>query len=248
MKTVIIVQARMSSTRLPGKVLKKVLGKPLLEYQIERLRRVKLADEIVIATTMRDADQPIINFCNDLSVPYFRGSENDVLARYYGAAKQYKASTVVRITSDCPVIDPMVIDKVISYYLDHLLEFDYVSNTLCRTYPRGMDTEVLPMEALSTAFKEAKLRSEREHVTPFIHRHPERFRLANIAYHKDLSQYRWTVDAPQDLKLIKLIIKTLYPQKPDFTLEDIVNLFFHHPQWMNINKNIEQKMVENKGK
>ncbi|NEO63206.1 MAG: NTP transferase domain-containing protein, partial [Moorea sp. SIO4G2] len=163
MKLVIIVQARMTSTRLPGKVLKQVLGKPLLDYQIERLRRVKLADEIVIATTINQTDEPIVELCNSISIPYFRGSEEDVLARYYGAAVEHQADVVVRVTSDCPLIDPQVIDQVIQFYLDHQGEYDYVSNSLQRTYPRGMDTEVFSFAALDEAFHEASAQPDREH-------------------------------------------------------------------------------------
>ena len=169
MRVVIIVQARMTSTRLPGKVLKTVLGKPLLEYQIERLRRVKLADEIVIATTTNNADQPIIDLCDRLSIPYYRGSEDDVLARYHSAAIFHQADTVVRVTSDCPVIDPQVIDRVIYTYIDEHPKYDYVSNCLERTYPRGMDTEIFSFNALEQAFQQAITQPDREHVTPFIY-------------------------------------------------------------------------------
>ena len=191
MKTVIIVQARMTSTRLPGKVLKRVLDKPLLEYQIERLRRAKLADKIVIATTVNDTDQPIIEMCNSLSVSYFLGSEEDVLSRYYGAAKEHYADVVVRVTSDCPLIDPQIIDKVINFYLENSDKYDYVSNCLKRTYPRGMDTEVFSFKALQEAFLSATAHPDREHVTPFIYRHPELYRVGDVAYSENQSSYRW---------------------------------------------------------
>lgn len=241
MKRVIIVQARMTSTRLPGKVLKEVLGKPLLEYQIERLKQVNSADGVVIATTTNDTDQPIIELCNRLLIPYFRGSENDVLARYHGAAKAHQADVVVRVTSDCPIIDPQVIDRIIRFYLDHQNEYDYVSNCLERTYPRGMDTEVFSFIALNEAFLEATAQPEREHVTPFIHRHPERYRLANMAYSEDQSHHRWTVDVPEDFVLIKKIIEALYPTKPTFTLQDSLNLIAQHQDWAEINDHIIQK-------
>lgn len=243
MKTVIIVQARMTSTRLPGKVLKPVLGKPLLSYQIERLRNVKLADELVIATTINETDQPIIDLCTSLSVPYFRGSEEDVLARYYGAAKAYKADTVVRVTSDCPVIDPMVIDKVIHYYNQHQPLYDYVSNTLNRSFPRGMDTEVFSANILKEIFFEATAPSDREHVTPFIYKNPERYKLANVSYNSDESRHRWTVDTMEDYELIKRIIEDLYPQSANYTMDDILKLFEYHPDWFFINSHIEQKHV-----
>ncbi|MDZ8065608.1 MAG: glycosyltransferase family protein [Nostoc sp. DedQUE08] len=241
MKTVIIVQTRMTSTRLPRKVLKKVLDKPLLEYQIERLKRVKLADEIMIATTTNSADLSIIELCDRLSIPYFRGSEEDVLARYYGAAKEHQADVVVRVTSDCPLIDPQVIDKVIQFYINYKYEYDYVSNSLERSYPRGMDTEVFSFLALHQAFVEATAQSDREHVTPFIYMHPERYRLAQVVYSENESSHRWTVDTADDFELIKRIIEALYPEIPKFTLEDCLDLLRKYPDWSRINAHVEQK-------
>ncbi len=241
MKTVIIVQARMTSTRLPGKVLKRVLDKPLLEYQIERLRRVKLADEIVIATTTNDTDLPIVELCDRLSVPYFRGSEEDVLARYYEAAKLHQADVVVRVTSDCPLIDPQVIDKVIHFYINHQPKYDYVSNCLERTYPRGMDTEVFSFSVLHQAFLEATAQPDREHVTSFIYRDTERYCLAQVVYSEKQSSHRWTVDTVEDFELIRRIIEALYSQIPKFTLEDCLSVLKQHPDWSAINVHVEQK-------
>lgn len=241
MKTVIIVQARMTSTRLPGKVLKAVLGKPLLEYQIERLRRIESADEIVIATTTNDTDQPIVDFCNRLNLPYFRGSEEDVLARYYGAAIEHSADVIVRITSDCPVIDPGVISSIIGFYIENRNQYDYVSNCLKRTYPRGMDTEVFSFRSLQESFREAQAVPDREHVTPFIYNNPSRFRLANVEYIEDRSKYRLTVDTSEDYELIRRIIGKIYPLNNKFTLEDILQLFQENPDWFLINSHIEQK-------
>ena len=150
--------------------MKEVLGKPLLEYQIERMKRVKSADEIVIATTVSDADRVIVDFCDRLSIPCFRGSEQDVLSRYYEAAKTFNADIVVRLTSDCPLVDPSIVERVLRYYFDHSSEYDYVSNCLIRTYPRGMDSEVFPFGILEDAYAEATEPADREHVTPFIYR------------------------------------------------------------------------------
>ncbi|MFX4261970.1 cytidylyltransferase domain-containing protein [Pelotomaculum propionicicum] len=243
MKTVIIVQARMTSTRLPGKVLKPVLGKPLLSYQIERLRNVKLADELVIATTTNETDQPLIDLCTSLNVPYFRGSEDDVLARYYGAAMAYRADTVVRLTSDCPVIDPGVVDKIINYYNVHLPLYNYVSNTLKRSFPRGMDTEVFSVNVLKEIFFEATAPADREHVTPFIYKNPGRYKLANVLCEYDESRHRWTVDTMEDYELIKRIIEALYPQNPNYILDDILKLFEKNPDWFLINSLVEQKHI-----
>ncbi len=245
MSTAIIVQARMGSTRLPGKIMKKVLGKPLLEYQLERLLRVKQADQVIIATTDNGEEQPIVDLCQRLGVPYFRGPEHDVLARYYSAASQFGADVVVRITSDCPLIDPAVVDKVIGYYLAHQAEYDYVSNTFSnRTYPRGMDTEVFSFRALKEAHKEATDQAEREHVTLFIVWRPDRFRIKNLPYEKDYSHYRWTVDTPEDFALIEKIITALYPVNPHFTLEDCLKLIEENPEWTKINAHIKQKPVK----
>ena len=241
MKAVIIVQARMTSTRLPGKVLKKVLGKALLEFQVERLRRVDSADEIVIATTTNNIDQPIIDLCEELHVRYFRGSEMDVLSRYYSAAKLHNAVIIVRVTSDCPIIDPQVVDKAIQFYLDHHSEYDYVSNGLKRTYPRGMDTEVFSFKTLQETFLEATTLPDREHVTPFIRMNPQRFRLANVSYHEDQSCHRWTVDTPEDFELIKKILEALYTHTPQFALEDCLDLLSQHQDWSTINANVAQK-------
>lgn len=241
LRTSIIVQARMTSTRFPGKVLKEVLGKPLLEYQIERLCRVKMADDVIIATTLNQTDQPIVDLCEKLGVKYFRGSEEDVLSRYYYAAQEAGADVVVRVTSDCPLIDPTVIDKVIDYYKHNT--YDYVSNVMQRTYPRGMDTEVFSMSALERAFREAKELPEREHVTLYLERHPELFGPGDIAYKEDQSRHRWTVDQEEDFQLIKLILENIYIQNPLFTLEDILMMLERHPEWVQINAEVEQKEV-----
>lgn len=241
MKVVIINQARMTSTRLPGKVLKEVFSKPLLEYQIERLQRVKFADQIVVATTTNDTDQPIIDLCDRLSIPYYRDSEDDVLTRYHGAAIVHQADVIVRVTSDCPAIDPQVIDQVIQFYIDEYPKYDYVSNCLERTYPRGMDTEVFTFKALDEAFHQATAQQDREHVTPFIHQQTTKYQLGQVNYCEDQSNHRWTVDTSEDFELIRRIIEALYPLKPEFSLEDCLELLAQHPEWIVINKHIEQK-------
>jgi spore coat polysaccharide biosynthesis protein SpsF len=243
MKTVIISQARMTSTRLPGKILKEVLGKPLLEYQIERLKRVVNADLVVIATTTNASDDIVASFCNHQGISCFRGSESDVLARYYLAAREHGAEIVVRVTSDCPLIDPNIVSAVIGRYTDGQQSFDYVSNTLVRTYPRGMDTEVFSFKALAEAYKEARLPAHREHVTPFIHSQPDRYNLGSVENTKDYSKYRWTVDTPEDFELIKAIIETVYLRNPRFTMEDCLEAYSQHPHWLEINNHVEQKKI-----
>jgi len=246
MKKVIIVQARMGSTRLPGKVLREVLGKPLLEYQLERLARVRSSDMVVVATTDKEQDKPIVDLCRRLGVLFFRGPEEDVLARYYLAAREFGAEIVARITADCPIIDPAVVDQVFRFYLDHAGEYDYVSNARRRTYPRGMDTEVFSFHALEEAYREARREAEREHVTIFIYEHPERYSLGGVEYHQDYSRYRWTVDTEEDFQLIEKIITALYPKNPEFTLEDCLQLLAKYPEWEKINAHIKQKPVQNR--
>jgi len=242
MKTIIVSQARMTSTRLPGKVLLKVLDKSLLEYHIERLQRVKLVDEVIIATTTNLTDDSIVNLCKKLDVKYFRGSEDNVLSRYFKTAELYRARTIVRVTSDCPLIDPQIIDDTIEYYLKNINEYDYVSNcTLDRTFPRGMDTEVFSFKALNEAQYRGKKQIETEHVTPYIHQNPDKFRLGSVINNKNLSKYRWTVDEQADFDLIKIIIEKLYPKNKYFTMKDILELFKEYPELNNINKEVRQK-------
>jgi spore coat polysaccharide biosynthesis protein SpsF len=238
MKTVIIVQARMTSTRLPGKVLKTVLDKPLLEYQMERLKRISIVDEIVIATTTNDTDQPIVDFCERLLVSYFRGSEEDVLARYHGAAEKYNADIIVRITSDCPVIDPVVCEEAITYFFKKQSQYDYVR---LEQYPRGLDAEVFSFKVLDECFREAIDKPDREHVTPFIYRHPERYRVKHMTCDEDYSHHRWTVDTPEDFELVKRIIEKLYPIKKMFDYVDILDVLNKNPDWYYINDEVRQK-------
>ncbi|MFH1832146.1 MAG: glycosyltransferase family protein [bacterium] len=241
MNIVIIVQARMNSTRLPGKVLKKVHGKTLLEYQIDRLKHVRKAHKIVVATTNNNADNKIVMLCKDLNIECFRGDEHNVLSRYYNTAKAHHADTVVRITSDCTIIDPAVIDHVISHYIDKFPAYDYVSNSLTRTYPRGMDTEVFSFKALEKAFLHAKEQSELEHVTPYIYKNPEIFKLSNVSCEQDNSYHRWTVDTPEDFTLISNILENVYPTKHNFTMQDVLAYLDTHEDLFFINSHIEQK-------
>lgn len=231
----------MGSTRLPGKVLKKVLGKSLLEFQVERIRRSKLINEIVIATTTKDDDEPIINLCNELLLKYYRGPEDDVLTRYYKAAELFHADIIVRITSDCPLIAPAIIDQCVKYYLENTENYDYITNMQNASYPRGMDVEVLPFKVLEKAFIEAKLSFEREHVTPYIYNHPEIFRIGSIEYKEDISQYRLTVDTIEDFMLIKQLLEIIYPNCPNFTLENILDVLRENPELPMINQHVQQK-------
>lgn len=239
MKTLLIVQARMTSTRLPGKVLLPLAGEPMLTRLVERLRCVQRADGIVIATTTNATDDPIAQQCAQLAVPCHRGSEHDVLSRYADAARLYGADTVVRITSDCPLIEPELVDRVIAVYEEG--DSDYVSNMLPPTWPYGMAVEVFSAAVLAQAHAEATQPAEREHVTPFIYWHPERYRLRNVASPVDLSHHRWTVDTPEDYALVSRLFDHLMPTRPNFTQADVLALLDQHPDWIALNQHIQQK-------
>jgi len=244
MRTVVIIQARTSSTRLPGKIFKEVLGKTLLEYHLERVRDIKNVDEIVIATTVNPQDDKIYDFSRKHKVACFRGSEDDVLDRYYRAAVEYKAEAVVRLTSDCPLIDPDVVDVVVTAFQENSEIFDYASNTLERTYPRGLDCEIFPMAVLSEIHDLAVEKADREHVTAYIYKHPEKYRLLNVPHILDISRYRWTVDTSNDFELVRRMLEALYPINPKFRLKDCLRLFEKNPDWEKINRHIVQKALE----
>ena len=244
MTTAIIVQARMTSTRLPGKVLLPVAGRPLLAYLLERLRRARKAHRIVIATTTNTNDEAIVDFCASEGVDCTRGSETDVLRRYFEAATRFQADTLVRITSDCPLIDPGLVDLAIDSYLQHAGDIDYLSNMVTPSWPYGFAVEVFSYQALAEANAEATQEAEREHVTPFIYWRPERYRIQSLTTHPDTSQHRLTVDTPEDFELIKRIIETLYPNNPCFTLPDVLKLLDEHQDWQLINRHIQQKLAQ----
>jgi len=243
MKIIAVIQARMGSTRLPGKVLKTVMSKTLLEYQLERVKRSLLINEIVVATTEKENDNSIVALCKQLGVQVYRGSENDVLSRYYGAAVEFKADIIVRLTSDCPLIDPIIIDQVIQLYLDQKTETDYTSNALVRSFPRGLDTEVFTFKALQNAHENASLERDREHVTAYIYTNKDKFQFANLKSVSNYGNHRWTVDTEEDFELVKRILEALYPSSPQFTMQDVLNLLEENPTWPQINAHIEQKKL-----
>ncbi|QKE72321.1 glycosyltransferase family protein [Arthrobacter citreus] len=243
MKVVAIIQARMGSTRLPGKVLLKVLNKPLLAYQIERVKRAKLIDEIIVATTTNEIDLEIVNFCEFMSISCYRGSEDDVLSRYFEAASLYNADLIVRLTSDCPLIDPTIIDTVINEFILNMHHIDYASNTVQRSFPIGMDIEVMSFSLLKTINQLQLPESYREHVTPFIYR-SQKYTNRQIVQKVNKSHIRLTVDTPEDFKLISTIIEEIYPINPFFTLQDLYNLFERKPELLTINYHIKQKQIE----
>jgi len=236
MKAIAIIQARVGSTRLPGKVMLKIMGKTILEYGIERVKKAKNIKKVTVAATNKKEDIVIVELMIKLGVAVYRGSENDALDRYYQAAKQFDAKHIVRITADCPLIDPQIIDKVVRRYFKS--KADYCSNTLLETFPDGEDVEIFNFKTLSEAWKRAKLLSEREHVTSYITKHPGKFKLVNFKNKKDLSDKRWTVDEENDFKLIKAILEALYPRNPDFQMEDVLKFLGQNPDLENLNKDI----------
>lgn len=242
MGIVIIVQARMNSTRLPGKVMKHVLGKPLLFYLVERLRRVKKVQKLVIATTKSREDWSIVDFCRRHRISCFCGDEKNVLSRYYEAAQAFSASAVVRITADCPLMDPSIIDRVVSVYFQNG-QYDYVSNTCNRTYPRGMDVEIFSWETLNETFKRALTKSEKEHVTAYMYQNPQKFRLGDVVLKEDLSSMRWTVDTSEDFSFVRKVIESLYPCKKYFTMNDILELLKKRPELKKLNIHVKQKLL-----
>ncbi len=233
-----ILQARMSSSRLPGKVLRPILGVPMLMRQVERIRRATTLDALVIATSTDRSDDALARVCVENGLSCFRGSLDDVLDRFYHAARERNPEHVVRLTGDCPVADPAVIDAVVHYAVAG--GFDYASNTLRPTFPDGLDVEVVTFACLETAWREARLPSQREHVTPFIHQQPERFRVGNYAGPRDLSHLRWTVDEAPDFELIRQIYEALYPAKPDFDTDDILALLARRPELAQINASLKR--------
>lgn len=231
-----IIQARMTSTRLPGKVMKKVLGRPLLSYLIERVRCCKGIKDIIFATTLNPEDDSIATFGSNEGVNVFRGSENNVLERFYEAATMFDARHIMRVTADCPLIDPDILYMLIEYYFAE--SFNYVSNCVHPTLPDGLDAEIFNFETLDYSYKHALLPSELEHVTPYIRSHPEIFKIGNWTYHEDLSQLRWTVDEPEDFEFVRQVIEALYPVNRDFRMNDVLELVQQRPDLARINTHI----------
>ncbi len=243
MRVLAIIQARLGSTRLPGKVMLPVLGRPLIAYQLERIARSKLIDQTVVATTVEKRDDLLVLYCQQHGVNYFRGSEADVLKRFKETSDHYPSQVVVRLTADCPLIDSEIIDQTIQAFLEAKPPCDYLSNSQPRLVPRGLDVEVFSRQALLKADQEASLSAEREHVTLALYRHPEKYRLGKISGSARDLDLRLTVDTPEDFELIKKILETLYPTNPFFSLKDVSYLLYQHPDWKAINSSVIQKTV-----
>lgn len=240
--TVAIVQARMTSTRLPGKALLPIAGRPMLWYQLQRMRAARTLDRIVVATTTNGTDDAIADFCDRQGCDCARGPEHDVLARYATAAAQFDAQRVVRLTADCPLLPPALIDEAVDAFAA-TQPCDYLSNMLEPRHPCGMAVEVMQATVLLQAAREARDPQEREHVTPFIYWRPQRFRLVAMKAPSDLSHHRWTVDTAEDFDLVSRILGALHDNQPDFGIDDVLALLERHPEWASINSHVQQKRL-----
>jgi spore coat polysaccharide biosynthesis protein SpsF len=251
-KIVAIIQARLGSTRLPGKVLKPILGKPMLWHMINRVNKSKLIDKIIVATTNNPKDKKIINFCRKNNINVFQGSEENVLERFYSAAQNEKADICIRATADCPLIDPKIIDETIKKFMDG--KYDYVAvatgagvaKEKTNKFPDGLDCEVFSFKVLEKAYKEATSSIEKEHVTFYIWKRSNQFKIGKLESPKDYSKLRFVVDHKNDLKFVRTIYKNLYPKKEIFLLPDIIKFIMKNPNVLTINKeNIGKEGYEN---
>lgn len=259
-KITAIIQARMSSTRLPGKVLMNIENKPMLYHVVKQTLASKLIDDVVIATTTYSEDDAIEKLCKQLKLKYFRGSKNDLLDRYYKCAKKFKCDIIVRITSDCPFIDPDIIDMMINKFLKN--SYDYVSNNVEKNknkwknstcnFPQGMTVEVSSFPILEKAWKEAKKPSEREHVFPYVQFHPKLFKISNIIHKKDISYLRCTVDRKEDLKFVQEIYKRISKQKKVIRVKDILRIANNEPDlptinnWISFDEGYKKSLLKDK--
>lgn len=233
---VAIVQARMGSSRLPGKAMSDLRGRPLLARVIERAKRIRGVDRVIVATTADPCDGVLLRLAQDCGVEGFAGAADDVLDRYYQAAQRWDASVVVRLTGDCPLLDPEVSGRVVGEFLQG--RFDYVSNVHPPTFPDGLDTEVVSFPALERAWREAVLPSEREHVTPFIWKRGDQFRLGNVDHGCDLSAHRWTVDQEEDLAFVRAVYDRLSHAGPVFGMDEVLALVTREPQLAALNRGL----------
>lgn len=242
MRTVAIIQARMGSTRLPGKVLKRLAGDTVLGHVVRRVRQAKRLDDICVATTNLAEDDAIEAESRRLGATCFRGSERDVLGRYHGAAQASGADAIVRVTSDCPLFDGSLLDKMLVVFQSEP-GLDYLSNVLVRRFPRGLDAEMFTLAALERAHREATKDHEREHVTPYFYQHPELFKLRSFEGREDLSVHRWTLDTPEDWRFVQAVYAALDTPGNIFTTEDVLKLLKARPELAKLNADVEQKKL-----
>lgn len=240
-RVVAVVQARMASTRLPGKVLADLGGKPILAWVVDRAARAKRINQVVVATTISPDDDAVVDFCRARGYAFFRGSMHDVLDRYYQASREFNAAVVVRLTADCPLIDPSMLDETIDTFLGVDPPLDFAANRLPgdRTVPIGLDIEVCTAAALAIAWREAQQPHQREHVMPFFYEQPERFRVRHIRHDPDLGDLRWTVDTPEDLELLRQVVAHFDDDR--FSWQDVLALFQEQPELAEINAGVQHK-------
>ena len=228
MTTIAILQARMSSSRFPGKVLAPLAGKPMVIRQLERIQRASSLDAVVVATSTDPSDDELVSVLTEEGIPVVRGSLDDVLDRFVTAMDEYRPDAVVRLTADCPLTSPAVIDKVVAHF--HVSGADYASNTMTPTYPDGLDVEVVRAEVLREIAKIATDRAEREHVTLGVYRRHDQYRIENVTNAGDLSHLRWTVDTPEDYAFVTGVYDELFPANPEFDLDDVLDYLARHPE------------------
>lgn len=233
-----IVQARLNSTRLPGKVLLPLKNRPVIEHVFNQLSFATKLNNIILATSTEESDNKLEVWAINNSKEIFRGNLNDVLERYYFAAKKYNGDIIVRITGDCPLIDPKIVDTVVNEFVEG--GFDYFSNTINPTFPDGLDTEVFSYDALETTYFNAKLKSEREHVTPYIKNNPGTFKLGGFENKVNYEKYRWTIDNQEDYEFLKIIFEKLYIEDQYISWKDVIRFIDDKPEIININKHIKR--------
>ena len=241
--TGIIIEARMTSSRLPGKVLMPACGKPMLTLQVERLKKVAGVDKIILATTTNDTDEPLVSLAHDLGISCFRGSEDDVLSRVVSAAQAEEIDLIVEIMGDCPLIDPASVDDVIQAFWDN--KPDYASAALSNTYPLGTEAQVYPTKLLAHVDSLPVTQEEREHVTLYIYRHPDKYKILPVEAPDERKGYGifLTLDERHDYDCIKQIFEALYPKKSDFTLQDIFQFLEKNPDVKTINSHVERTKI-----
>jgi len=238
-----MIQARTGSTRLPKKVLAIIEKKTLIWHVINRVKKTKNIDQIILLTTGKKEDKILLNIAKENGILGFSGPIHDVLSRYFNCAKKFNADPIIRITADCPLMDPKIIEKLLKIYLNG--DFEYVTNTLPSTFPDGLDIEIFSLNTLERAFNEARLKSEREHVTPYIRNHPEKFRIFNLKNNKDFSNFRWVVDEKKDLKFVRAVYSKLKPSV-SFGYKRVLDLIFQNPELSKINSGIKRNQGYNK--
>lgn len=229
-----ILQARMSSSRLPGKVLTPILGVPMLQHQLQRLNQCKSIDKLIVATSTQSSDDPLASMCEQIGQACYRGDLNNVLKRFYDCAEQEQPDHIVRLTGDCPLIDAAVVDAVVNKHVQQ--EYDYTTNAYPQSFPNGLDVEVMTAQTLKTIYQKATQPDEIEHVTFYVRRYSEDFSIGTLSCDQDLSEQRWTVDYPEDFALAKAVFEGLYAQDPHFNYQQVLAFLQHHPDVFALNR------------